>query len=393
LTSPSPAAPKFDTTPRGLVRLYFRIVFTTGSAILVLHTALKFGLGFGGPTGTMLLALDGILLVVAFLGLEIERQSEGRRSQEPKGFFFLALGLLLVLLCFETGGLASPYFMLVLTTCIFASITMRPRGALLLVALIGLAYAFCAWLAPTEGFLKGGLASVGTMISAGRRMPVEEITALAIHCAFLFVGSYIALRLSMGFRESVSRLEESATRDPLTSLPNRRGFMEKMGQEIGRAERYAWPISILLIDLDHFKRVNDEHGHGFGDTVLSTASKILRDTVGTIDHLARVGGEEFAVAAVAADPNHGAELAGRILRRFRTYDWASLKPNLKLTCSIGVAVLHPGRHSVDAGASLSTLLDEADHSLYHVKQNGRDNFHVAAPRERRILPAPPTVRS
>jgi diguanylate cyclase (GGDEF)-like protein len=372
----------FDTTPRGLARLLYGIVLGTVGGILLLHLALGLMGSEPGPAGWFLLALDGVVLVVAYLGYTLEQGDSSNDSRAPLAFLPLLLGQLLVVLCFETGGVASPYFLLVLTTCVFVALTLPPPTAMLLVALVGATYAFCAWIAPAEGLMRGGLRAVETAIRAGRRMRVAELSAVIVHCAFLFVGSYTASRLSHRYRQSVKGLEESATRDPLTTLLNRRGFLSTMRGEIGRAERYAWPIAILMIDLDHFKRVNDDHGHAFGDTVLKTSGKLLREAVGTIDHLARVGGEEFSVAAVAADPNHGAELAQRILRHFRSHAWDALKPGLKVTCSIGVAILHPGKHSGDPETTLSRLMDEADRSLYQVKQGGRNDFRVSDPKPR-----------
>jgi diguanylate cyclase (GGDEF)-like protein len=376
------SASSLDTSPRGLLRLLYGIVLGTGAGILLLHVVLGLLGNQPGPAGWFLLALDGVVLVVAYLGLTLETAEGGTNQRAPMAILPLLLGQLLVVLCFETGGVASPYFLLVLTTCVFAALTLPPPTAMLLVAVVGATYAFCAWIAPAEGLMRGGLRAVETAIRAGRQMRVEELSAVIVHCAFLFVGSYTASRLSNRYRQSVKGLEESATRDPLTTLLNRRGFLSTMRGEISRAERYAWPIAILMIDLDHFKKVNDDHGHAFGDSVLKTSGRLLREAVGTIDHLARVGGEEFAVAAVAADPNHGAELAQRILRHFRSHGWEALKPGLKVTCSIGVAILHPGRHASDADSTLSRLMDEADRSLYQVKQAGRNDFRVSDPKPR-----------
>ncbi len=383
---PTPTATTLDTSPRGLLRLYYAIVLGTGAGILLLHLALTLAGSEPGPAGKFLLVLDLFVIVVSWLGRTLE-SPDAPSGRPPVALLPLLLGILLVTLCFETGGLASPYFLLVLTTCVFGALTLPPSVALLLVAVVGAAYAFCAWISPVEGLLRGGLAAIQSAMRAGRQMPVTSLTTLIVNCGFLFVGSYVALRLSAGYRASVKGLQESATRDPLTTLLNRRGFLNTMRGEIGRAERYAWPIAILMIDLDHFKRINDTHGHAFGDTVLKTSAKLLREAVGTIDHLARVGGEEFAVAAVAADPNHGAELAQRVLRQFRSHEWERLKPGLAVTCSIGVAVLHPGRNTGDAEATLSRLMDEADRGLYHVKQNGRNDFHVTDPRTPRMAPA------
>lgn len=381
---PEPTTLKFDSSPRGLMSFYYRAALCTASGILLLHFVLGLLGARPGPAGWFLLALDALVLIVAYLGLELER-GDGAKSRQPLAFLPLFLGVLLVALCFETGGITSPYFLLVLMTCVFSSLALKPSTALLIVAVVGALYALGAWVSPPEGFLRGGLDAVLSAVRAGRRMEPSQLAALVANCAFLFVGSYMALRISRGFKANVKGLEESATRDPLTNLLNRRGFVQTMHSEIGRAERYAWPIAMLMIDLDHFKRINDQHGHPFGDSVLRASANLLRDAAGTIDHLARVGGEEFAVAAVGADPNHGAELAQRILRQFNSHDWSTLKPGLKVTCSIGVAVLHPGRVGGDPEQALGKLMSEADQGLYHVKQNGRNSFHLNEQRAPRVV--------
>jgi len=371
------------TSPRELLRLYYRIVLTTGAAVLGLHAVIGFVGGFGNLFAPYVLGIDAFLLLLGFLGFEMTGPADipGTPRKKPKGTFLIFLGLYLVLVSSETGGLASPFAMLIVLNCVFAAMVMPGRSAVLLTSVIAAVYVFAIWMRPEDGFLLGGVPGIEAMLSKGRAMSREQFTGLALHCGFLFAGMFIALRLAHSFQAQVSSLTDHATRDPLTQLPNRRGFTEKMRQEIQRAERYAWPISILVIDLDHFKLINDEHGHAFGDAVLSQTSSLLRDTVGTIDHLARVGGEEFAVAAVAAEDGHGGELAQRILRRFRTHPWEQMKPGLKVTCSIGVAVLDPKRTSINPDTSLSQLLDEADRALYQVKESGRDNFKVAEPRQ------------
>ena len=85
------------------------------------------------------------------------------------------------------------------------------------------------------------------------------------------------------------------------------------------------------------------------------------------------------MAAVAAEPNHGADLAARIVRRFREHNWFQLRPGLKVTCSIGVAVLHPSRMGPNQETNLARLMDEADQALYAVKQDSRDDYQVFEP--------------
>jgi diguanylate cyclase (GGDEF)-like protein len=165
--------------------------------------------------------------------------------------------------------------------------------------------------------------------------------------------------------------------DPLTGLPNRRGFMEKLGQQITKAVHWDWPVAILVLDLDHFKKVNDKFGHPVGDQVLAAAAHLMRDAAGPLDNVARIGGEEFAIAAVGAEHNNAADLADRIVRSFRIHDWETLKPGLAVTCSIGVAIRQPSRES-QAITDLSDLIDEADRALLLVKQRGRNGYLLAS---------------
>jgi len=371
------------------MRLYYVIVLSAAATVFVLHGAIGLLSGFGDKQGPVLIGMDAVLLLLGVLGRELTVHAQSSRQRKPRGWLLIFVGLYLVVLISETGGLASPFSMLLLLSCVFASLTMSGLGAMLLTALLGAMHAAGAWLLP-NGLLKAGLAGIHTVVLSGRHMELDEATGIAMRTVFLFLGAYLAHRLSAGFRSKVDLLQVDAMRDPLTGLPNRRGFLEKMRGEIARAERYAWPISILMLDLDHFKRVNDAHGHGFGDLVLKEAAQILRDTVGPVDHLARVGGEEFAVAAVAADTTHGSDLAGRIVRRFRQHPWGAMKPGLKVTCSIGVAGLDTRRNATSPDASLSLLLEKADGALYQVKESGRNNHRLAQDEDERPQQRPRT---
>lgn len=358
------------------MRLYYRILLSAAGAVFILHGVIGLLTSFGKSYGPVLIGMDAFLVLLAVLGHELTAHAQTTKRAGPRGIMLTIVAIYLVVLTAETGGLASPFFMLIVITVVFGALTMGGTATLLLTAFIGALHAICTWLLP-NGMLRDGVEGVRQAISAGRSMSLEEVTGIAMQSAFLFLGAYIASRLSTDFRTEVSTLNDHAVRDPLTRLPNRRGFMDKMRNEIARAEEYAWPISVLVIDLDHFKKVNDEHGHAFGDTVLTTAAEILSDTVGPVDHLARIGGEEFAVAAIAADPDHGAALAARIVRRFRQYPWNQLHPNLKQLCSIGIAALDTTRTSGNADASLSHMLEQADQALYLVKEDGRDGWHLA----------------
>ena len=169
----------------------------------------------------------------------------------------------------------------------------------------------------------------------------------------------------------VARLEDEARVDPLTGLLNRRGLEERMEAELSRAAREGAPLGAVAFDLDHFKRVNDEHGHEIGDRVLVWLGVLLKEEARGVDVAARVGGEEFVVLLPRADEEAGWVFAERVRRAVEAGGQASgrgrsgLSEALELTVSAGVASANP---PVDGHA----LLAEADQALYAAKRRGRN---------------------
>jgi diguanylate cyclase (GGDEF)-like protein/putative nucleotidyltransferase with HDIG domain/PAS domain S-box-containing protein len=163
-------------------------------------------------------------------------------------------------------------------------------------------------------------------------------------------------------REQNAALERLATRDPLTDCFNRRSFFEQFDAHWNAAQRYNHPLSAIMVDIDHFKSVNDNHGHSVGDQVLQKVAETLKATARDADVVARYGGEEFAVLLPHTDILDGAVCA----ERFRKALAAMKFPHLSVTASLGVSAisLHP--------ASPQELLDQADKSLYVAKRNGRN---------------------
>jgi diguanylate cyclase (GGDEF)-like protein len=157
-----------------------------------------------------------------------------------------------------------------------------------------------------------------------------------------------------------ARLESLARTDELTGLPNRRTADEELGRFLARSRRAGQPLSVAMIDLDHFKAYNDRHGHGGGDRLLQEVAKAWSDTLRTGDLLARYGGEEF----VAVFPDCALDDAGAAAERLR----AALPETV--TCSIGVALWNRGE-------SAHELLSRADAALYKAKAGGRDRVVVA----------------
>jgi diguanylate cyclase len=171
-----------------------------------------------------------------------------------------------------------------------------------------------------------------------------------------------------------AELEILARTDGLTGLNNRRHFMEQVGHEFRRTQRQERPLSIVMIDLDHFKQVNDTYGHQVGDRVLAGVARVLRDTIRATDLVGRFGGEEFVLALPETDAADAHDLAKRLCQAVRewAYEPASELPILHTSCSLGVATWWPG--SAD---SLEEILRRADTALYRAKEQGRNRVMQA----------------
>lgn len=169
-------------------------------------------------------------------------------------------------------------------------------------------------------------------------------------------------------------LAEQAIRDPLTGLINRRELSRLLNEEIRRAERYGRHLAVAWIDLDHFKRVNDHHGHAAGDTVLQWLSQLLTDSIRSVDVIGRVGGEEFVALFPEMDLEEAMEAAER-LRKLVSHQGVTLADGLevRLTISLGVA-LYP-----DHGGTAEELCIAADRAMYRAKESGRNRVVLAGP--------------
>jgi diguanylate cyclase (GGDEF)-like protein len=162
----------------------------------------------------------------------------------------------------------------------------------------------------------------------------------------------------------VRKLEELATTDGLTGLSNHRTFQERLTEMMARAERSGRLVSLVLCDIDHFKSVNDTHGHPVGDTVLKRVAQVLASSVRAIDVVARYGGEEFAVVLEETDMNGALLLAERIREEVSRQQFNSDRGPFNCTMSFGIAT-YP-----EHGAHKQLLIEHADQALYRAKQSG-----------------------
>jgi diguanylate cyclase (GGDEF)-like protein len=165
-------------------------------------------------------------------------------------------------------------------------------------------------------------------------------------------------------------LERLATTDALTSAFNRRYFMSKLEDEVERARRYKHPSSLLMIDVDHFKRINDSFGHDVGDAVLIQLVKLLEGQVRQLDTVARIGGEEFAILLPETGRKEAMISAERLLGIVRAASIEAGGNKLQFTISIGCAEFGADSPKVEA------ILKTADLALYEAKESGRDRVVV-----------------
>jgi diguanylate cyclase (GGDEF)-like protein len=161
-------------------------------------------------------------------------------------------------------------------------------------------------------------------------------------------------------------IERLAVTDGLTGLFNHRHFQEKLAEEFSRLERFSEPISLLIIDIDHFKKINDTYGHPVGDAVLKKVSGIIRKTIRNIDIPARYGGEEFAVILLGTDANGALKMADRLRRSVADAGFSSGQNTFSVTVSIGISTYTREMKKRE------DLVEQADKALYYAKRNGRN---------------------
>ena len=167
------------------------------------------------------------------------------------------------------------------------------------------------------------------------------------------------------YHESMSMLDE------LTGLYNRRYFYMQIEAALARSKRYQQPLCLLVLDLDHFKTINDTYGHGFGDIVLKDVANSLKEEIRESDILARFGGEEFVIAFTDIDSKKGKLFAERIRKRIASLDWKVQGQDVKITTSIGVHCLIEEAFKQD-NFDIDALLNYADQALYAAKAKGRN---------------------
>lgn len=207
----------------------------------------------------------------------------------------------------------------------------------------------------------------------------HTIQELGVPVIFFFGGCFVLMANHFLLQTAydvlrIAALEQENVTDPLMGIYNRRYLDRRLHEEVTRSQRYDLPLTIMLIDVDHFKRVNDTFGHPCGDRVLTRLGQEVMNAVRNSDLVARYGGEEILVIAPNTSLEEVMIVAERIRRMVEDVVLTPLaveegKPStLRITVSIGVATLDPTTHNVEA------LLNRADEALYYAKGEGRNRI-------------------
>lgn len=231
---------------------------------------------------------------------------------------------------------------------------------------------------------RNGLELIRKAVSAGCRTPIVFLTAESSERVdieamnagaldYLVKGDFSAsslersLRYALKLGDTLEALRRLATRDQLTGLLNRREFDRIMTEEAERSLRFVHPFALVLLDIDHFKRINDAHGHPIGDGVLREVARRLSGVVRSVDRVARFGGEEFALVLMEADSKAAVETARRACLAVEREPFI-VRDGLPLnvTVSAGVASMPTDAQTIDE------LVAAADKALYAAKAGGRN---------------------
>lgn len=193
------------------------------------------------------------------------------------------------------------------------------------------------------------------------------IAVLSLLTLLILLGTtyWMFTQLLQQLKIAQHALQEASITDELTGLRNRRYLMQRYHEEFERARRLGSPLGFFMLDLDHFKSINDNYGHPFGDLVLKSVARTIAESVREYDIASRYGGEEFAVIVSETSRHDMTMLAERIRESIAALSIGNEDVCVRVTISVGVAVL-------DAGDSPEALLERADSALYQAKHDGRN---------------------
>ncbi len=238
--------------------------------------------------------------------------------------------------------------------------------------LIGSLFALCGICMVCRGLLTGLLPPPHDLLEPNVLQAMTFLLAIFFGIAWTF--GFVTLnseRLEAELKNAQEQLQEMATTDFLTGIANNRLFFEMGKREVQRARRYKHSLALLMLDLDHFKKVNDKYGHAVGDTVLVAFADVCKKCLRDADIFGRLGGEEFAILLPETDVDGGRIFAERLRTAIENSDIKTKSKTLHITVSIGVTEISPDKDK------LTTALRRADDTMYEAKRKGRNRVMVS----------------
>jgi diguanylate cyclase (GGDEF)-like protein len=329
---------------------YARTAEVLNLCIVLIDLAYVVGTWSSGAHRPILAALNIAALVGLIAG--VATAPELRIAASPQrdlifGAWCLTGTLLITIAVLLDGGLQSPLTWVLPLSVMFTATVHRPK----LVVLSGVgALASYVLLGAVDGGETTSFAKVA--VSACYIVALTYAASVTAHFRWSHYDAQIALR------ETLTSL---ADHDGLTGLLNHRSFHDLLDRHIAAHRGVGEPVSVLLVDLDHFKAVNDGHGHLVGDEVLKQVTRAILESIRTGDHAARVGGEEFCILLPAAGPDEARAVAERLRAAV-----AAITGPATITTSVGLS------SASTASTTARELLDQADGALYEAKRTGRN---------------------
>lgn len=317
---------------------------------------------WSNPILMLLYGISGLAFAVRFLNV---RKHFPRLYKGILAFIGISVGLML-----STAAFDSQHYALLLAFVFIFLFTM----IMLAIGIVSVR----SGQRPARYFLLAAIASmIGALLtefSVWGFIPYNTWTFHAVDIGMLLDATLLALALTYQFRvgqEQKQRAERLATLDPLTRINNRRAFYDIAGPIWNLSLRHGRSLSVILVDIDHFKRINDAYGHAYGDSVLVETANVLAQTMRGQDIVARWGGEEFILLLPETDLYEAAALAERLRKTVADIRLYHAGVEIKLTASFGVAQRQQHHASLDA------LISSADGYLYQSKDVGRNKVSYA----------------
>ncbi|WP_394779112.1 diguanylate cyclase [Undibacterium sp.] len=222
-------------------------------------------------------------------------------------------------------------------------------------------------LITSDGYRIGTLCVMDTQMRALSGQQVKMLKRLAAQ-----VMALIELRAKdRELSAALSVMQKLATYDDLTGLLNRRALLARLQEEVERARRIVHPISVIMLDLDHFKQINDTHGHLAGDVVLHGVGKFMKEKLRVTDSAGRYGGEELCLILPGTTLEDAAVVAEKLRQALAAISFATSAGSIGVSASFGVVSGQPG-----PDLSAEALLDAADSAMYRAKEKGRDRVEA-----------------